>query len=151
MLPKWHALLGFVLSLILYLILKIELIPVLFFFVAFIAADGDHYIYYLFKTKTFNLKKAYIKLKGIREKVLKLPRKEINKLCVGNYFLHGIEPVLILAILGYFLHYYFYFAAVGLLLHVAIDITDQRRFHDRWDRVSIIWDYFEFKKLKRIF
>src|SRR3989344_2064766 len=60
MLPKYHALLGFIFSAIVFLIFpQIKLIGALIIFLSSFLIDVDHYLYYIIIKKDFSLKNAY--------------------------------------------------------------------------------------------
>lgn len=149
MLPKYHILLGFILSLLLFLIFpSINWIGAVIIFLSSFLIDVDHYIHYVFKKRDLNLGKAYNWYIFRQKKLLSLSRNQRNKIPGHFLFLHGIEPLLILLLLGIFLSKYFLYILIGFAFHLLLDVLYQIKFHDRVDRISIIYDFFKFKKLK---
>ncbi len=58
MLPKHHVVLGFVISLTVFIIFpSIGLISFLIIWASSVLIDFDHYLYYVFKKKDFSLKR----------------------------------------------------------------------------------------------
>ena len=151
MLPKWHLFLGFIFSLILFIIFpKIGIIGFVIIFFSSFLIDADHYIYYVFKKRDLSLKNAYSWFIQKRKKYLALSRKKRNEVYLEIHFLHGIEPLLILFVLGIYVSEYFFYILIGFAFHLFLDITHQRKFHDRLDRISLIYDFIKFRNLKRL-
>ena len=151
MLPKSHILLGFIFSLILFIIFpKIGIIGFVIIFFSSFLIDVDHYIYYVFKKRDLSLKNAYSWFIQKRKKYLTLSRKKRNEIYLEIHFLHGIEPLLILFVLGVYVSEYFFYILIGFAFHLFLDIAHQRKFHDRLDRISLIYDFIKFRNLKRL-
>jgi len=151
MLPKSHILLGFIFSLILFIIFpKIGIIGFVIIFFSSFLIDVDHYIYYVFKKRDLSLKNAYSWFIQKRKKYLALSRKKRNEVYLKIHFLHGIEPLLILFVLGFYVSEYFFYILIGFAFHLFLDIIHQRKFHDRLDRISLIYDFIKFRNLKRL-
>ena len=151
MFPKHHILLGTIFAAALFLIFpKIDLIGFLLIIASTVLIDIDHYVYYVFKKRDLSLKNAYNWFIQKRKKYLALSRKKRNEIYTEAHFLHGIEPLLILFVLGVYVSKYFYFLLIGATFHLFLDIIYQRKIHDRLDRISIIWDFLKFRNLKRI-
>ena len=149
MLPKSHILLGFIFSLILFIIFpKIGIIGFVIIFFSSFLIDVDHYIYYVFKKRDLSLKNAYSWFIQKRKKYLALSRKKRNEVYLEIHFLHGVEILIILFLLGLFVHKYFCYILIGFAFHLFLDVIHQRKFHDRLDRISLIYDFLKFKKLK---
>lgn len=150
MLVKRHILLGLIFSLILFLFIpKIKLIGVAIIFLSSVLIDTDHYIYYIFKEKNFNLKKAIKYFVNAREKKKKLKSSEKKKYYSGWNFLHGIEFLILLFVLGIFISKYFFLISIGVTFHLFLDLIEQIYLGGRIDKISIVYDFFKFKKLKR--
>ena len=69
MLPKWHALIGFIVSYIIYWFTTITIFQGVIIFLASIFIDIDHYLYYIVAKKRFSLKSAYNWFKIRRDKL----------------------------------------------------------------------------------
>ena len=150
MVPKKHILLGLIFSVLIYFILKLNLIQVSIIFLSSVLIDFDHVIYYFFKKKNLNPKKAINYYFKKKEKLEKLSIEEKRRVYWGFYCFHGIEIVIILFLLGFFISNYFYFVLIGVTFHLVLDYIHQLTNHLRFDKVSIFWDYFKFRKLKEI-
>jgi len=147
MLPKHHILLGTIFAAALFLIFpKISLIGFLLITASTVLMDVDHYVYYVFKKRDLSLKNAYNWFLKKQERLLLLSKEQRNKVLGPFCFLHGIEILIILLLLGLFVHKYFYFLLIGAAFHLFLDIIYQRKIHDRLDRISIIYDFIKLRK-----
>ncbi len=134
MLPKYHLLFGFLFSLILYLLFPFIGLPgFLIIFASSVLIDVDHYIYYVFTKKDLSLKKAYYFF---------LKKPLINP---AMYFLHGVEVLLILFLLGIFVNKVFLFIFIGFSFHLFLDVLEQIYYGFRVAKVSLIWDLLRLK------
>jgi hypothetical protein len=111
MLPKWHALLGFLFSYIAYWFTNITLLQASLIFLASFLIDIDHYIWYVLKAKDFSLKKAYVWHKKIPP--LHKPIMQV---------FHTIEFHILVGLFGIFWNG-FYYILIGFIFHSLVDIT----------------------------
>ena len=149
MLPKYHILLGFFFALFLFFIFpKIEVVGFLIIFLSSFLIDIDHYLYYVFKKRDLSLSRAYNWFLKRHKRLLSLSRKKRNEIYTEIHFLHGIEILIILLLLGLFVHKYFYFLLTGATFHLFLDIIYQKKIHDRLDRISLIYDFIKLRKYK---
>ena len=142
MLPKYHILLGFIFSLILYLIFPF--IGFLGFFIIFFSSfliDVDHYIYYFFTKKDLSLKNAYSYFFEKRRKFLLSSNKIKTPQNPGMYSFHGIEVLLILFILGIFLNKIFLFIFIGFSFHLFLDLIEMIYYGFRIAKISLVYDF----------
>jgi len=122
MLPKWHILLGFIFSLLIWIIFPST--GLLFFLAVFLSSflvDVDHYVYYAFKCKDISLPNAYRSCLEQGKRWDALPQKEKNKYKITPLFLHGFEFWLLLIIASFF-NKIFFFIFLGVIFHMAIDL-----------------------------
>lgn len=151
MLPKFHVLVGFIFSLILYLVFPgLSLIGIGIFFFSSFLIDFDHYLLYVFEKKNFNLKKAYFWFKNKGKKFSKIPKKERKNYSFHLSYFHGLEWIILFLVLGYFFSNYFYFVAAGMLFHLFFDWVSSYKSIERVIKFSIFFDYFNNKKLKEL-
>ncbi len=151
MLPKYHIAYGIAFSVLLYFILpEIGLIGTILVLASSILIDTDHFIYYAVKNKSWNLKKAIKYFKDARKKRSKIPEKQRKKYYGGWCFIHGIETLIILFLLGTFFSIYFFYILIGVAFHLTLDLIEQIQGGSRIDKISLVYDYFKFKKLKKI-
>lgn len=149
MLVKYHIFLGFILSLILFLILpNIGLIGAGVIFLSSFLIDFDHYAYYVLKKKDTSLRRALKYFFANRKKLISMKVKERKKFYSGFFFLHGIESLIILFIAGIFISKYFLLIFIGFTFHIFLDIIEETYNNFRMDKISTIYDWFKFKKLK---
>ena len=151
MFPSKHFIFGLIFAGFLFLIFpKINFIGFLIIIFSTVLIDVDHYLYYVYKKKDFSLRNAYNWFIEHKKKLLSLPWEQRNKFQTGFCFLHGIEVLFILLILWVFVSKYFLFVFVGFTFHLVLDIIHQRTIMDRLDRISLIYDFFKFKRLRFI-
>lgn len=116
MYPKYHILIGAILSLILLVFYpSLGFFPIIAIFLSSFIFDIDHYLFYVKRKKDFNLKKSFYWHKKFRE---------------GNKFhkplthiFHTIEFHLFLLILSLFFPFVIYIF-LGLLFHSLVDLLD---------------------------
>ena len=151
MLPHKHFVYGIVLSLILILIVpEIKFIGVLLTILSTTLLDADHYFYYLFKKKDFSLINAYYFFKNNNKKFKKLPPLQRKNYYGGWCFFHGIEWLIIFFLSTIFISKYFGFIFIGIAFHLMLDYIEQWSFYLRKDKISLIYDFLKFKRLKDI-
>ncbi|MAH03331.1 hypothetical protein CMI39_00925 [Candidatus Pacearchaeota archaeon] len=145
-----HLALGLIFALILLAIFpQIGLIGFLLIFSSTVLIDVDHYIYYVYKKKDWKINNAYSWFIKKTKKFHTLSRTQRNKVYGGFCFLHGTEILLVLLLFTIFSKY-FLFIFIGFTFHLFLDITYSRFFMDRIDRISLVHDFFKFKKLKHL-
>ncbi len=150
MYPKQHFFFGVVFSLVLLILFpKITWMGALIVLASTVLIDVDHYFYYVYKKRNLNLKRAFEWYDQAKDKFFSLSREQRNKIPSRFYFLHGTE-MLIFLFIGIYLFPFFLFIFVGVAFHLLLDAVDQTVYHDRVDKISLIYDFFKFKKLKFI-
>ena len=144
MLPKYHIILGFLFSLILWIIFpSISILGALIIFFSSFLIDVDHYLFYVFKNKIFSIKKAYNYFFELRKKAMTKSLKE-KRIKIANplmYLFHGIEVLLILFLLGFFINKIFLFIFIGFNFHLFLDIVEQIYYGFRISKISLIFDF----------
>lgn len=149
MIPKYHILLGFVFSIVLFLIFPgIGLIGTSIIFLSSFLIDTDHYIYYALKEKDISPIKSIKYFFAKRKKLINMNAKKRNEFYSGFCFLHGIEILILLLIAGIFVSRYFLFILLGFAFHIFLDISEEIYRGIRIDKISVIYDWFKFKRLK---
>ncbi len=147
--PLQHLILGIIFALVLLVLFpSIDLIGFFLIIASTVLIDVDHYTYYIYKTKNFNLKKSFNWYLKDSKKYLSLSRKEKDKYYTGFCFLHGVEILIILFLLGKFVSVYFYYVLIGFVFHLSLDFIEQIKQNKRIDKLSIIYDIIKFRKLK---
>jgi hypothetical protein len=123
MLPKAHIIFGAFLTLLLHFAFPgVSLFYLAIVLLSSVLIDGDHYFYYIFKTGNLNPIKAIKWHKEHMKKTFSLSMNERKKIYTGFYFLHGIEWIIIFALLGRFVFPVLTYVSIGFLFHFAIDI-----------------------------
>jgi hypothetical protein len=111
MLPKTHAILGAVFSIIICFIFHISFFNAFLIFFASVFIDFDHYIWYVHRKKSFSLKNAY--------NLLKKESKKKHKPML--HIFHTLEFMILVFILSFFWQG-FLFIFIGMIFHSALDI-----------------------------
>ncbi len=148
MLPKLHFIAGIFFIFLIYLLFpQISLIGLLIIFLSSVFIDVDHYVYYILKERNLNLVKCYNWYILHLKKTLFLPMKERKNRYTGFYFFHGIEWIILLFLLGAYVHPFFSFVFVGFLFHWVIDTPHEFYIKRTLDKSSLIWNYYRWRKL----
>lgn len=153
MLPKYHIILGLIFSTFLYfLIPEITLLPALIIWISSFMIDIDHYIYTAVRQKTINPWKVYkwhLKVFYYFEKNPKY-NKHKNDYYSAVFFLHGIEVLTILFLLGVFISDIFLFILIGFVFHLFLDLSFAIKKGYRLDKISVIYDVVNYRNLKDV-
>lgn len=113
MFPKWHFIMALIASAIL-LFLNWQWWQILLFFVAAFFIDVDHYFYFVWKKKSWSLKKAYrYFLKPLKEKHIMI--------------FHTIEVFAILLALSFAFFEILFPMLLGFLIHNFFDIIAPKK------------------------
>ena len=148
--PKIHLIAGIFFVITLHFIFpQITFLNLSIILFSSVLIDGDHYLYYILRTKNFNLIKCYKWYDTHLKKTLSLSMKERKKIYSGFYALHGIEPLIILFLLGISVSQFFIFVFVGFFIHFAIDIPHEFYTKRTLHKISLIYSYSQFKKLEK--
>ncbi len=152
MYPSKHIALGLIFSILLFFIYPwIGVISVSLIFLSSFLIDVDHYLYYVHKKKDWNFKRAYDWNIQMCKKFEDLPKEKRKDIYTIFCFLHGVEILAILFLLGTLISNYSFFIFLGVLFHLLLDIFQDAVFPiGRIDKVSIIYDFLKFNKLKFI-
>ena len=121
MLPKKHILYGLIFSIVISFLFNLTLLEVGLIFLASFLLDFDHYLYSVFREKTFSLKKAYLGFIKKGKKFRRLAKQERRNYVSGFYLFHGLETLVVLGLLGFFVSDYFYFILTGVAFHLILD------------------------------
>lgn len=149
--PKWHIIFGVCFIGIVYLLVpNLSIIGLIIIFLSSILIDVDHYLYYVYKKRDWSLLKSYQWFLRKKKKLDNLTKKQRTKFYTGFAFLHGIEILLLLLLLSTFLSNYFFCIFIGFSFHLILDYLHQLTWYNRLDKVSLIYDFINSKKLKYI-
>lgn len=124
MYPKYHFLIGLLFSILLFLLFpNISLLGLLLILTSTVLIDVDHYIYFVYKKKSFNLKRAYVWFKEVKLIFLKKSEKEVYSYKWPVMFFHNIESLALILLLFSF-EPVFGFILIGALLHLFLDFLE---------------------------
>lgn len=151
MLPQEHFIYGLFFAGFLFLILPyVELFGFFLIVLSTVLLDFDHFVYYIIKKRDFNLINAYRFFRNNQKKFKTLPLSKRAEYFGSWSFFHGIEWLIFLLFLTFFISKYFGFLFIGMSFHLLLDYAEQWTFYRRKDKVSIIYDFFRYRKLKDI-
>jgi len=147
MLPKHHFLLGLVFSFIILLIFpQIRFMGALLILLSSFLIDVDHYIYYVCKKRDLNLRRAYLWFIERDKKILKLNKEQRINVSEIFCFLHGAEMLIILYLLGIFVHQYFLFVFIGITFHIFLDVLNTILYSTSFARFSLLYTFLNNKE-----
>jgi hypothetical protein len=151
MLPHKHFIFGFGFALALFLLFpQINLIEATLILLASFLIDFDHYLYYAYTHKELSLGNAYKWYIKKGKIILAMPKKERKKFRTAFCIFHGIEIPIILFLLSFFIHSYFYFILIAVVFHLVLDIYAEIKDLGAVRKLSVIYDFLTRKKLKSI-
>jgi hypothetical protein len=151
MLPKTHAILGAVFSLLIYFIFHLSFFNVILIFLASVFIDSDHYLWYVYIKKSINLKNAYYWFREKREKWLKLSKKEKEDHKRVYLIFHCIEFWIVLLALS-LTNKIFLFILIGVLFHMIFDYIEILYLKEKlYPKFSLIYIYFKNKDKKHFY
>ena len=146
MLPKYHIIIGFISSLIIYLIFSITILQAVIIFFSSFLIDFDHYLLYIYKKKDFSLKKAVNYFKEKRRKGIARNLDERKKYKKAIFIFHGIEFWLLLIILSFYINL-IWFVLLGIAIHIFLDYIDLINNKDSlYSKFSQFYFYYSNKK-----
>jgi hypothetical protein len=112
------------------------LIQTLIIFLSSFLIDVDHYLIFIFNQNSLSLKKAHKSFLNRRRKWIKLSNQEKEKYKRHILIFHGIEFIIILLILSFYIPI-FKFILIGILIHLTLDYIDIFYFKDKlYSKVS---------------
>ena len=121
MLPRWHILLGAILTLVFWAASpNISFVYLGLIFLSSFLIDFDHYVVSALKNKSPSLKKSFSYHSDLRQKIEKEKKKGIRKR--GDFHLfHTVEFHLLVGLLGFFWAGFFYIF-IGMIFHSLLDL-----------------------------
>ena len=122
MLPRYHIIIGLIISSSIVLLFNISLISGIIIFLSSFLIDIDHYFYYIYKKKNLSIKKSYQWFVKRTIKCKKIPKKQRKNYKSPVLIFHGIEFWLFIFILSLFYHFFFYIF-IGIIIHMFVDIS----------------------------
>jgi hypothetical protein len=146
---KYHFFFGILFSILLYFLFQ-SIIPLWGLTIIFLSSfliDFDHYLFYVFKKRDLSLRRAYKWYVKYSHKFCSVPLDKRKKYYLGFYIFHGIEPLIVLFSLGFFVSPLFTFILIGFLFHLSTDLVSEIIFGQRIDKISVICNFWIMGKL----
>ncbi len=145
--PFFHIIYGTIFSGILLLFFHLTFLTFLIVLFSTVLIDFDHYLFYVYKKKNLNLRKAYKWYLRKGEKLSNLSEGQRKKFYTSIYLFHNVEGIIFLLVLSQ-ISKYFYYVLIGVLFHLVLDLISDLYFSFPFEKFSIIFNFFRFKKLK---
>jgi hypothetical protein len=144
--PSWHFLFGAILSIFLFFLFpEIGVINISILFFSSILIDIDHYFFYIYEKREFNLRKAYSYFLNNKRKMKELKGYSSSPSLSSFFIFHGIEVILLLFLLS-FLFKPFYFAFMGFSFHLILDLFEQAAYSKGFQKISVLNDFLNYKR-----
>ena len=148
MLPQKHIILGIILAgAIFFLFPSVGIINATIIFLASFLIDVDHYFYYIYKTKNLSPIKAYKWFTKNVKKHRALSKEQKQKIHFGTMTFHGIEMLILLFTLGFFVSNIFYFILIGFTIHLISDLALEITLFNSFNKISVIYCFLRSKRL----
>lgn len=148
MLPKYHILIGFIFTALLFFIFpELSFFGLAIIFLSSVLIDIDHVLYYFFRKKDINPFKAYRWYLTRCKKFHLLSKEQKKNFYSGFYLFHGIEWLIILFLLGNYIFSFFLFICIGFSLHFILDTIYEIYDRRTTDKISLIFNYYRSKEL----
>jgi len=150
--PKIHIFLGIIFVTFLHFIFpQITFCNLSIIFFSSWLIDVDHYFYYILKKRNLNLNKCYKWYDKNLKETLVLSMEGRKKIYTGFYIFHGIEPLIILFLLGISVSQFFTFIFIGFFFHMILDIPSEIKIKGTFQKISLIYNYTQFRKIENNF
>jgi len=151
MLPKFHILLGFIFASVLFALFEeVSLFFATIIFFASFLIDTDHYLYYVYKKKDINLRRAYAWFVTLGKSHKKMSLEDKEKFYIGVHIFHGLELVGILWLLGTLFYTPLVYVTIGFVFHLFLDLISETTTFGRYSRLSFIYVVVMLKELEHI-
>jgi hypothetical protein len=146
MLPKYHIIIGFIFSVLIYNLFDVSHFEILIFFLSSFLIDIDHYIIYAIIKKNYSLKNSMKYFLDCRKKWIKLSLEERRKYKKHIFIFHGIEFWIPLFIMSFYFKIII-FVLYGFFVHIILDYIDCLYFKEPlYQKFSQIYVYETNKK-----
>ena len=148
MLPKYHIIMGAIVSLAIYLIFQITFPQLTIIFLSSFLIDIDHYFLYIFRKKDFSLINAIKYFKERRKKWLSMKPEKRKNYKRAIFIFHGIEFWLLLIIIANYINL-IWFVLIGIFIHMVLDYIDLIYVNDYlYTKFSQLYVYYTNKRKK---
>ncbi len=149
MLPKFHLFFGIIFVVRLHFLFpQISFFNLSIIFLSSFLIDVDHVFYYFLKTGDINPVRVYRWYMKKWKRFHKIPREQRKNIYSGFYLFHGIEVLMILFLLGFYISPLFSFIFIGFSFHLLVDTVHERYDKGTSDKFSLIYSCYQFRKLK---
>lgn len=144
--PSWHIFFGFFFCLFLFFAFPdTSLMNISLVFFSSVLIDVDHYLFYLFTTKNFSLRRAYAHFIEQKRKWKEFGKDPKYVQPIYLLIFHGLEVLVILFIFSFFFKP-FYFVFIGFSFHLFLDLIEQAVYSNQHQKFSLVNDFLKYKK-----
>jgi hypothetical protein len=143
--PSWHIFFGFLFSVFLFFLFpEVGITNLSLLFLSSVLIDVDHYLFYIYERRGFNLRRAYNYFIEHKKKWKKFGNK-VHDISPSFFIFHGLE-VLLLLFLFSFLFKQLYFVFIGFSFHLLLDLFEQAVYSDKSQKISVVNDFLNYKR-----
>ena len=144
--PSWHIFFGFLFSVFLFFLFpEVGITNLSLLFLSSVLIDVDHYLFYIYERRGFNLIRAYDYF-IIHKKKWEKFGKCVNYNFPPSFFIfHGLEVLLLLFVLSFFFKP-LYFVFVGFSFHLLLDLFEQAVYLSKFQKISVVNDFLNYKR-----
>jgi len=144
--PPYHVLFGFLFSVFLLILFpETGIINVSLLFLSSILIDIDHYFFYVYEKRGFNLRKAYDYFIEHKKKWEEFGKSTNYNLPPAFFIFHGLEVLLLLFALSFFFKP-LYFVFIGFSFHIFLDLIEQAVYSSKYQKISAVNDFLNYKR-----
>jgi len=140
MIPRYHFLIGAIVSIFLWLFIElITPLVALIIFLSSILIDFDHYLYFVIRDKDLSLNKAnnwFLEKRKLQENETLVKQKRYR---AAILIFHNLESLIILFLLTY-INKIFLWILIGFIIHMLTDYLEISTKSFRNTKISLICD-----------
>lgn len=147
MFPSQHIILGGIFSIILFVIFpQIGFLGASIIFLSSVLIDVDHYIYYVYVKKDWNLFRAHKWFIEMAPKIKATPVEKRREYYYGLYIFHGAELLIMIIIFSLISYKLSLFLFLGFSFHLSLDLIHELKAKRGFYKVSFLYNFFKFSK-----
>lgn len=139
--PPGHVFFGLLFSAFLFFLFpEVGIVNLSLLFLSSTLMDVDHYFFYIYRKKSFDIYKAYKYALEHKRQIREFGIEADEEFPKYFYIFHGFEIILIAFILSFFFKPA-YFIFIGFSFHLLLDLVEQAVYSDKFQKVSALNDF----------
>jgi hypothetical protein len=143
--PSWHIFFGFLFSACLFFLFPdLGIFNITLIFLSSVLIDVDHYLFYIYEGKGWNLREAYNSSIEQKKRYRKFGKKAYN-FSPSFFIFHGLDVLLLLFLLS-FLFRPLFFIFIGFSFHLILDLIEQAFYPNKFQKISVVNDFLNYKR-----